>query len=62
MTIDDAKSLGVGDLVCLGNDGIAGYIVVRAPYSSGNLIVVDLVDRFKSNAPIISRVRIEELS
>ena len=62
MTIDDAKSLGVGDLVCLGNDGIAGYIVVRAPYPWGKLIVVDLIDRFRSDAPIIPRVRIEQVS
>jgi hypothetical protein len=62
MTIDDAKNLAIGDLVCRGNDGVAGYIVVRTPYRCGNLIVVDLADRFRPDAPIMRTVPIEDLS
>jgi len=61
MTNDDARNLGKGDLVCRGDDGIAGYIVVRAPYRSGNLMVVDLADRFRSDAPILRAVPIEDV-
>lgn len=62
MTIDDAKNLAEGDFVCRGNDGIAGYVVVRAPYPRGKQIVVDLADRFRHDAPIMRAVPIDDLS
>lgn len=62
MTSDDAKDLAIGDLVCRGDDGVAGYIVVRTPYRWGTHIVVDLADRFRRDAPIMRAVPIDELS